>query len=425
MLSNILPLDQKISFANIIRAIRASFALAALFSVFMVVCIGSFIDEGESDFRTIDLAGVQRTLSQKLAKDIYFTGIEGPPITQIKKDAELWDSIHNVLRYGSAELGIPKPENPVIVRLFDEISPYQEKLYRSALGKDPAKPGVPEYTDIRQWEHRFLAGTDRIVNELRADAEKGIADLKYMVAFLMSLFLLFIFGLYRILVKPIIKMVRSLSEERKERAEQVRSILENTSDLIWSLDLEYNLLTFNSAFSKAIEARTGTAPEIGRPILLDPYPGEILRKWEPLYEKAFSGQDFSSEIRSELEGDTSYIEVSFNPIYGAGGRVTGCNVFGRDVSERAETHKRLVRSEKYLKEAQGIANLATGTGTWAATEYIGRTNRTKCSDRTPKPSGPITGASWRSYTPTIGRPSRRMWTAASKTVRPTISCTVS
>jgi len=123
MLSNILPLDQKISFANIIRAIRASFALAALFSVFMVVCIGSFIDEGESDFRTIDLAGVQRTLSQKLAKDIYFTGIEGPPITQIKKDAELWDSIHNVLRYGSTAQDVTVLENARlrILRQYKEL----------------------------------------------------------------------------------------------------------------------------------------------------------------------------------------------------------------------------------------------------------------------------------------------------------------
>jgi len=79
-----------------------------------------------------------------------------------------------------------------------------------------------------------------------------------------------------------------------------------------------------------------------------------------LYGKAFSGQGFSTEIRSEREGGTSYIEVSFNPIYDPRGRVTGCNVFGRNVTERAEYHKRLVRSEKYLKEAQGIANL----GNW-------------------------------------------------------------
>ncbi|MDT7827986.1 PAS domain-containing protein [Pricia sp. S334] len=357
---NILSRNRTISFTNIRKGIKASFTIAALFSVFLVLCIGFFINERKNDSGIINMAGRQRMLGQKLATDIHLTGSDGRALAETENDAELWDSIHNALRYGNLELGVRKSENPEIIRLFEEISPYQQKLYLASLSTGPARPGGPVYGDIRRWNDRYQAGMDRIVDELQADAERGMSVLKYIVAFLISLFLLLIFGLYRILVKPIIKIVKTLSDEREERAEQIRSILENTSDLIWSLDLDRKLLSFNSAFSKAILEQTGTAPVIGSPILRDPYPEEILRKWESMYEKAFSGRSFSTEIRSDREDGTSYIEVSLNPIYGPQGRVTGCNVFSRDVTERAETYKKLARSEKYLKEAQRIANL----GNW-------------------------------------------------------------
>lgn len=360
MSGNIPSRNQRASFAHIRKGIRASFAIAALFAFVLVLCIAYLIHERENDAKIINLAGSQRTLSQKLAKDFYVAGFDKPPIPEIKNDAELWDSIHNVLRYGNSELGIPKPKNSEIVRLFGEISPYQQKLYRSVMDRDTLRPDGTAYDDVRQWEKRFVVGMDRIVMGLQVDAEKGLSDLKYIVAFLMSLFILFIFGLYRILVKPIIKMVKSLSNEREERAEQERSILENTSDLIWSLDLEYRIVTFNSAFSKALEEKTGTIPKIGEHIPSTAFSEEKIKKWEELLGRAFAGESFRSELKSEKEDKTTHHELSFNPIFDLGGGVAGCNIFSRDVTVRAETYKRLARSEKYLREAQEIANL----GNW-------------------------------------------------------------
>lgn len=164
-----------------------------------------------------------------------------------------------------------------------------------------------------QWENRFLRGMDQIVNEMQADAEMGIAYLKYIIAFFICLFLLFVFGLYKILVKPILKMVRALSNESEERVQQIKSILENTTDLIWSLDREYRLLTFNSAFTKAIQEETDTVPKIGEPIPLTGYSEKIVRKWKGFYGKVFSGESFVTQLEGGRQGRKSAPNCHLTP----------------------------------------------------------------------------------------------------------------
>ncbi|WP_166521950.1 PAS domain-containing protein [Flagellimonas ochracea] len=358
MISSFLSPTKQVSFENIRKSIILSFVLAVVVAVALVITIDLFIEKRDNSAMIINLAGRQRTLGQKLAKGIHALPRDASLDEVIKSDVELWDSIHRALRHGNDVLGIPRPQNPEIDSLLKIISPLQENMVRLALREDLGKLEAGEYADLARWEAGFLEGMDQVVDVLQTDTEKGLTSLQYIVAVLIAMFVLFLFGLYKILVKPIIKVVHSLSEEGERQVRQSRSILENTRDLIWSVDTEYRLLTYNRAFSEAMMEETGECPKLGDQILDQRYSFMNVEERKRLYDRVFSGEEFQTESKSQNgDGTPRYHELSFHPIVDTEGKVRGCSVYRRDITGRVQTYQELQQSERYLKEAQEIANL--------------------------------------------------------------------
>ena len=56
-----------------------------------------------------------------------------------------------------------------------------------------------------------------------------------------------------------------LAEQRLDESQRnLEALVENTGDSIWSVDREHRLITLNSAFALAMEARTGREPRAGQ-----------------------------------------------------------------------------------------------------------------------------------------------------------------
>ena len=156
-------------------------------------------------------------------------------------------------------------------------------------------------------------------------------------------------------IRPVIKNVRILSEEKEQQSARISSILENTKNAIWSVDLELKLVTFNSVFAQVVTKHSGEEPIIDRKVLgLTPF------DCETFYKKAFEGEIFSTDFKLECEGKTTYHELSFHPIYDRNRLVIGCSVYQMEVTQRVEALQELTLSEFYLKEAQEISNM----GNW-------------------------------------------------------------
>ncbi len=123
------------------------------------------------------------------------------------------------------------------------------------------------------------------------------------------------------------------------------ALVENTGDAIWSVDREHRLITFNSAYSLAIEARTGREPRVGD--LPEHVFGPDDAPWySEVYARALSG-DRHVAIRSEdVDGQVRHFEFYANPIQGEGG-ITGAVLFGKDVTPkvRAEEALRIAKDE--------------------------------------------------------------------------------
>ncbi len=138
---------------------------------------------------------------------------------------------------------------------------------------------------------------------------------------------------------------RQLAESRANLA----ALVENTGDAIWSIDREHRLVTFNSAFALAMEARSGIEPAVDQ-LPRETFPEEDVDWYREIYEMALSGDRHVALRTDEVDGQTRWFELYANPIQGAEG-ITGAVFFGKDVTPR-------VRAEEALRIAKEEAEAA-------------------------------------------------------------------
>jgi len=157
---------------------------------------------------------------------------------------------------------------------------------------------------------------------------------------------------------------------RDQAAANLYALIESTEDLIWSIDLNYGILTFNSALQRHIERTFGARIAVGkRPE--DLLPAERAVLWPPLFERALTDGPFRIEV--PFPADRTF-EMSFNPIV-VDGRPTGLSVFGRDVTERNRAEKQLRETAESLNETQRIGAIGSyildiPAGRWTSSDVL-------------------------------------------------------
>jgi len=144
------------------------------------------------------------------------------------------------------------------------------------------------------------------------------------------------------------------AEPDNQAAANLTALIESTEDLIWSIDLNFGLLTFNRALQRHVERHWGTQAAIGkRP--KDLLPAERAAIWPPLFQRALTQGPFRTEIPFP---NNRIVEMSFNPIV-VDGKATGLSIFGKDVTERNRNEKELRETAEFLKESQRIGALGS------------------------------------------------------------------
>jgi len=126
-----------------------------------------------------------------------------------------------------------------------------------------------------------------------------------------------------------------------EAEDNLSALIESTDDLVWSVDLNFGLLTFNRAMREYFERNFGIRAAIGmRPEDLMPPARASL--WRPMYERALIGEGTFRGEYALVDGRT--LELSIGPIRHHG-RTSGVSVFGKDITGRRA-------AEKALREAR-------------------------------------------------------------------------
>jgi PAS domain S-box-containing protein len=135
------------------------------------------------------------------------------------------------------------------------------------------------------------------------------------------------------------------------------SLINNTEDLIWSIDSEYNYFTYNQAHENNYRIVFKEDIYIGKSAL-NVNAGEMhMVQWKPHYDRALAGEKFSIELDLIVPPDHLYHGfISFNPIYNAEGIVIGVGCFLRDITQRRQHEEEIKKQNKKLKDIAFITS---------------------------------------------------------------------
>ena len=125
------------------------------------------------------------------------------------------------------------------------------------------------------------------------------------------------------------------------------ALINNTQDLMWSLNTDYTLITFNQPFEAMVHLFTGSTVIKGGDMRALDIPIKRLRRMESFYKRAFSGEIFT-EIQYIDYPNEMWFEISFSPIY-KDDEVIGAACHSRNITRRKTTEHLLRKSEAFNK----------------------------------------------------------------------------
>lgn len=158
---------------------------------------------------------------------------------------------------------------------------------------------------------------------------------------------------------------QALERSAASRCAHLIALIESTHDFIWSVDLDFRLVTFNRAVADYIEMSCGAAAQAGMSAseLLPPPEAE---QWSRLYERALEGGPFRAEYALR---DGRWLELAFNRIEEDGATI-GISVFGKDMTERKLADELREASEARFRRLFELAPSAVGIGRNGISLYV-------------------------------------------------------
>jgi PAS domain S-box-containing protein len=144
---------------------------------------------------------------------------------------------------------------------------------------------------------------------------------------------------------------KKIQEKIYNDGQNLRAIINNTRDLIWSVDKQSHIITGNQAFWDRVQQLTGKKEA---EVTNADFEQENMKLLLDSYDRAFQGEAFSIVRQREIDGRLGFEELSFNPIHDLRDEVIGVNCFLRDITERQEHLQKIEKQNERLREIAWI-----------------------------------------------------------------------
>ncbi|HXB44827.1 MAG TPA: CHASE3 domain-containing protein [Puia sp.] len=147
-----------------------------------------------------------------------------------------------------------------------------------------------------------------------------------------------------------------LAEEKIEfDKNNLEALINNTNDLMWSVDQDFKLITSNKPFNEIVRNMSGSSIKKGSNVLSAGFSEVQLNRYKEFYERAFAGESFT-EIEYTVLPVELWSEISYCPIRSAE-NVIGTACHSRDITkrrlaelERSEITNDLIQRNKNLEQ---------------------------------------------------------------------------
>lgn len=141
---------------------------------------------------------------------------------------------------------------------------------------------------------------------------------------------------------------RKLEEEKLFKAQaNLASTINNTEIIIWSVDQNFKLITYNEPFRKFVRNHYGiTLEEMSSSY----FPEELLAKWNERFKRVLTGELITLE---ETSGETD-LRFSLSPIID-NANVIGVSIFGDNITDQNKNHRALAEANKKVTEFKMMA----------------------------------------------------------------------
>ena len=363
-------------------------ALSAIaFSIlFSQLVVQNYIGKQQNYSRTINVAGRQRMLSQKISKIAlqlaYFqnTDSQKPLLTDLQETLDLWVQSHEGLLHGDEALGLPGTETEDILEMYKKVYPHYEPIVESVKSiikkrlADPDSDIKEEVNVTLENEDSFLAAMDAIVFAYDTEAQAKIIRLKNIEVGLLILSLTIILIEFLFIFKPLAKNVRltvadlidseaksvKMAEEMSRLYEELVRSYQELESLNFETEPQQVYATINSkgsfqsispAFAKLLGESMNSMPG-SFPLLLqkNEFSDQFINDLLLLIENR---QSWNGELKfTDSDGDFCWLELSIIPTEFKA--KSEFKLIGRNITEikEARIRSREINREKIEKKVR-------------------------------------------------------------------------
>jgi PAS domain S-box-containing protein len=147
---------------------------------------------------------------------------------------------------------------------------------------------------------------------------------------------------------------KELYDAIRNSEQKLLSTINNTKDLIWSVDRDLKIIFCNKAFQDFFYNLAGVALDEGDYILGPWRSGAFITKRKKEYERVLEGESFTTILEEVVGGDTMYYEINSSPIFDIHEKIVGVNCVSRDITEQEKQLIKIQEQNEKLKEIAWI-----------------------------------------------------------------------
>jgi two-component system, NarL family, sensor histidine kinase DegS len=346
-------------------------SIVATVAIVGQILIQRHLESQLTDARTVNVAGKQRMLSQRitkvvlLIKDDQSIDDRRKIIDELQLSVPLWKVSQEGLQHGNDSLGLLGDNSVAIHRLFNNVSSHFKSMHASAdvilksLQGDAMRPYrslEAEVNNILSHEELFLSGMESIVLQYANEAHEKVATLSTLEYILLAISI-FVIALEVIFVfRPTAQQVSTTVAQLAESEKSSRKLAKEVMTLYASLEKSYEQI---SHINKPIEnpRLIAKSDKGGNVIFVAPSFSEITgvetRPSQLQFQHLFDGlkhpEDWMDEVIDTVsnerfwqgevsfrdkKGDEVWMEVEIVPTYDAAGEVFELLLMGSDITLR-------------------------------------------------------------------------------------------